>query len=220
MNCGIYRITIGDKYYYGQSSRLKKRTNEHRSYLNRGCHPNKFMQAAYDKYQDYKYEIILYCDEDNLDMYEQKFLDEHYGLEDCMNLSKCAEATRRGHAMSEETKQKLRNRVITDEWRANIGRASKGRVHSPESRKRISEAITGVPRPNAVGGKNHRARKVMATLPDGTIKVWDTVKEAAEEVGYDRSFLSKVCRGLKPQPGTSHKYKKTEHIWGWVFTYI
>ena len=49
----------------------------------------------------------------------------------------------KGRKMSEETKQKLRDRVFTPEWRQKISEASKGKVVSKETRQKLREANLG-----------------------------------------------------------------------------
>ena len=106
MSCGIYKITIGDHYYFGQSSDLVARRRAHHYSLKKQSHYNKHMQRCFDKYQEFSFEILLYCDEDNLDMYEQRLINTHIDDRKCMNISKRVGVYSRGHKVSEEEKIK------------------------------------------------------------------------------------------------------------------
>lgn len=48
-----------------------------------------------------------------------------------------------GIVRSDETKQKIKDRVFTDEWRKNIGDSSRGRVHSLETIEKINSHHRG-----------------------------------------------------------------------------
>ena len=50
-NCGIYQITnkMDNKFYLGSSSNLKNREKAHYSYLQKGKHPNRYLQKAYNE---------------------------------------------------------------------------------------------------------------------------------------------------------------------------
>ena len=109
MSCGIYKITIGDHYYFGQSVDLMNRISRHKRELLNRRHKNPYMQNCFDKYQEFSFEILLYCDEDNLDMYEQRFIDAHYEDENCMNIQRHVGFTSLGLSHTDETKAKLRD---------------------------------------------------------------------------------------------------------------
>ena len=126
-NVGIYRIQIGPYYYLGQSQELKKRGKEHLYRLKKGNHVNPKMQNIYNKYKDYSFKVMIECDADQLDYLEQSALDIHWGYDDCMNLSKCAEAPTRGLKLSEETKRKM-------------SEAQKGKKLSEEHKRKLIES--------------------------------------------------------------------------------
>ena len=60
---GIYKITINDKCYVGKSADLNKRDKEHQWMLEERKHHNPYLQNAYHKYQEYKFEVLEYADE-------------------------------------------------------------------------------------------------------------------------------------------------------------
>ena len=76
---GIYKITnlINNKIYIGSSKNLKKRLNDHFSYLKRNKHGNNHLQASYNKHglNYFTTEIIEECDLTILIKREQYYID-------------------------------------------------------------------------------------------------------------------------------------------------
>lgn len=156
-NTGIYRITniIADKYYIGSAIDFKKRFQKHRSDLRLGRHHSKHLQRAWDKYSEsaFKFEILLYCDEENLLFYEQIALDYFNKL---YNIALKA-GSRLGLKNSKETREKIsksnKGRVVWNkgiktgrrplEVRKKISEGLKGRPVSEETRRKISESEKG-----------------------------------------------------------------------------
>jgi len=67
----------------------------------------------------------------------------------------------KGKTLSEEHKEKLRNKPITDETRQKISNAGKGRIVTEETRKKQSEALMGIKRgPQTEEVKERRAQKL------------------------------------------------------------
>ena len=92
MRC-IYRIDINDRYYIGSTDNLKNRKRLHLIKLKKQYHPNKFLQNLYNKYGEelFIFTVIESVDGDiDLLKVEQTYLDEHFGKENCVNLSPIA----------------------------------------------------------------------------------------------------------------------------------
>ena len=221
MKSGIYKITIGPKYYFGQSLDVSMRKNQHTSKLFRDMHYNVYMQNAYNKYQEFKFEVVLYCDADNLDMYEQIFLDKYVGEKDCMNILANAYSSK-GYKHTDETRAKMSKiqtgRKHTEETKAKMRKIATGRPVSEEARRKISETKRSQNKKMTKSETKHLRKRVKAVLPDGTIKYWDSAKEAQDDLGF---WVQGYCTGKTPQPGTGKlKYKKNAAIHGWVFSYV
>lgn len=79
-NCGIYKITClkNNKIYIGSSKNLSNRLYNHKYSLKNGIHKNVFLQKDWNYYgeENFKFEIIEYCDEDKQYELEQKYLNE------------------------------------------------------------------------------------------------------------------------------------------------
>ena len=133
MKAGIYRITIHDTFYYGQSVDLQNRKDKHMSYLRRGQHQNQRLQRAYDKYNEFTFEVVLVCETNELDRYEQWFLDTYHSMEKCANMATYAESPGRGRTVSQEERQRQSERMQGN-------KRSLGYKHTQEAKDRISAA--------------------------------------------------------------------------------
>lgn len=137
---GIYRITCtaNGKIYIGQSKRLLKRINEHRSLLLHRRHTNLHMQGTWNKYGEtsFVFDIIEICEYAVLTEREQYWLDtlQPFNAKG-FNHMRIAEAP----PSSKGVKRSL-------ETRARLSAASKGRTKTPEQCKQMSEARKGISR--------------------------------------------------------------------------
>jgi group I intron endonuclease len=140
------------KVYIGSAYNLKKRWYEHRHYLNKSCHQNPHLQAAWNKYgaKEFQFKVLEYCAIDQLKDREQHYLDIYMPKGMCYNIALDAVAPMRGRKITEETRRKrskaLKGRILSDEHRRKIGDAnkggsgSKGRIVTEETRLKISES--------------------------------------------------------------------------------
>lgn len=123
MTCGIYKIVYNDKLaYVGSSVNIERRWRQHRDTLKRGVHSNFLLQRAWDKYgvDAFKFYIIEECFKESLCEREQFHIDNDKPL---FNLS---DANGR-HEHTEETKAKMRGRIVSKETREKLSKALKGR---------------------------------------------------------------------------------------------
>lgn len=119
--------TVSGKKYIGQTKDFQKRKLSHLSALRNGRSHNRHLQFAFDKYGEssflfYSIEDYEVCDLDNREQYWIKTLQTvEYGY----NLDYGGGGIRGYH--------------FTDEQRANISNALKGRIFSEETRRKMSE---------------------------------------------------------------------------------
>lgn len=131
MTSGIYKIIISKYYYIGSSNNIERRTTKHLQHLRENKHVNPFLQNVYNKHSDWKIEIVERCKESKLLEAEQKYIDEHYGKDGCLNLNPtaCKPPSARGRILSEETKRKMSESkagwIPSDEAKHNMSVAAR-----------------------------------------------------------------------------------------------
>lgn len=148
---GIYYIKniINNKLYIGQSVDVYARLSRHKTDL-RGGRDSRHLQKSYDKYGEDNFEFVLLmeCAEEDLDFWEKYYIkkwdtqNENYGY----NLDGGGSKSR---LMSEETK-------------ALMSKAKKGRVVSEETRRKLSAShpdFSGKNNPNFGKVRSEQSRQ-------------------------------------------------------------
>jgi group I intron endonuclease len=92
---GIYRIDIGQRFYYGSAANIRRRISAHLKALQREKHNNRKMQNAYNKHRDFRFCVVeevanLQAFPDALLQCEQYWIDSGFGDPLCMNLAPTA----------------------------------------------------------------------------------------------------------------------------------
>jgi len=149
----VYQITnlVNNKFYIGSSANLYERWRKHRNKLRSGTHPNKYIQASWNKYGEraFIFEIVAEFEavEDML-AYEEGLIQKHLGSPLCMNLAKWVDSPMRGRtgkthpnygkAIPEATKELLRKATLR-QWDVSDPRT--GKTHSEEVKAKISQKV-------------------------------------------------------------------------------
>lgn len=133
MNSGIYTITnnTNGHRYVGSSVDLKKRFRDHHHYLRNEKHDNSHLQRAWIKYGHlaFKFQILFYCDPEMCITFEQMAMD---ALRPEYNIAPIA-----GSCLG------VKFGPHSEETRARMSEAQKGRVFSEEHRAKLSVAGKG-----------------------------------------------------------------------------
>lgn len=107
----------------------------------------------------------------------------------------------RGRKLPEKERLKRVGKVHSPETRAKMSASHTGKVRSAEhsanlrgsrsdeTRRRISEGHAGK--------KNWSAKPIVVTHPDGTEERFECAKYAIDKYGFHQSEISKCCRGLR-----------------------
>ncbi|RKR46275.1 GIY-YIG nuclease family protein [Paraburkholderia sp. BL17N1] len=163
---GVYRITGSDGgFYIGSSQNILARWNGHKTYLRKGDHRSKQLQAAFNAsgLESLKFEILFLCDLKDLLFYEQRALDVFrppYNASptagSCKGIARTAETKAKCAAakigkvrgpMSPETREKIaaaaRARSAQPEYRAMLSASMKGKPKSAEHRAKLAEINKG-----------------------------------------------------------------------------
>lgn len=180
MKSGVYQITnrIDGRKYIGSAQNFSARWAKHSYDLRNGKHHSKFMQRCFDKYGEdaFAFEVLLYCDKENVLMYEQILLD---AVRPEYNMHKSAFSSM-GRVTSQETKLKLKAAIT-------------GKTRSNETRKRMSEAWK---HRNPVPPISEETRKKMSDSQKGGKKI-RTAEHQAKISAAKRKLSDQNIRDVK-----------------------
>ena len=152
MNSGIYQITclVNLKIYIGSTANFERRLKTHKTTLKNNKHKNPHLQSAFNKYgeSNFIYEVVEYCEENNLKVAEQTWMDktECYIREKGFNNCKLSDRptgykhTEASRKIMSDKKKGTKQSAETIAKRVEI---LKGRKHSEESKKKMSEIKLG-----------------------------------------------------------------------------
>jgi group I intron endonuclease len=133
LNCGIYEIVCckNNKRYVGSSKSLTDRLYKHKYMLLNNSHHSKKLQAAWNKHGElnFKFNVMLYCSIENLQMYEQTFID----FNECYTKGYNSAPNAGGQ----------RNFKHSDETKRLLSEIGKGRPHSEKHKQALAVALQG-----------------------------------------------------------------------------
>ena len=167
MTSGIYCIEnlVNGKKYIGRSVNITRRWNTHRSQLRLNCHPDKFLQNAWNKYGEVNFKFwiidILPRDQEKLKLLEIYFIELYNSFWENgkgYNLTRGGENAF-GTIWNEERRKEMSKRVSgKNHW--NYGKntpaetiekmknSQYGKTMSLEARKKLSITNSGTGNPN------------------------------------------------------------------------
>lgn len=238
MNQGIYKIVnrVTDQFYIGSAVNLQRRKTRHFSELRNNRHNNKKLQASWNKYGEeaFVFEVLEYvADKELLYITEDKWLAGHVGKAYCYNLGMAAISPMLGlcgdknpmwgrtFTHTDEAKAKIaaasRGREVSAEARAKRSAKLKGRIITQEQRDKISKTLSGEgnywygkERPESFKEKIRKA--VVATSPDGVSTTYESIQALREALDLSPPTVN---RALKSGAAlTRGPYK------GWQFAYV
>ena len=201
MNTGIYRIEIGDYFYWGSTMNYTKREREHHSGLRGGCHSNIKMQNVYDKYKDFEMNLVVFTNENILQI-EQEFIDLDYDNHYCMNLAKDVTASFLGRTHTLEARKLMsetrKGRKFTPEHRDNLSKAKQGKNNPMYGKKGKNNARYGKKVSSETRKKMSQAHinhTVYHFVHDDGLEEKCTQYDLRTKYNLDISCLSKVTSG-------------------------
>lgn len=194
-NCGVYIINnkLNGHNYVGSSVNIKKRFSRHKTELRQNKHPNRYLQRAWNKYEEENFEFIH---------------TEHIAYPDQIRKREIKNITIFGgdynlikvnlegvFYYTQETKDKMsisakgkKKKPMSEEGKANITRATIRRYLDEEYCKNHANSM---PR----GSNHHLAKKVYQYSIDGKfIKEWSYIGET-KELGIDPTQVSVCVKG-------------------------
>lgn len=166
----IYFIswTNNEYFYIGQTQSFRTRKSQHLCKLRKRLHSNKKFQNVFNKYGEPKFQVLEYCEVEELNTIEQWYLNEFVGKENCLNIAKDVLAPKRGLKHSDKAKKKM-------------SEIAKGR--SKEVKQKIYKSRS---KPILQYSKNREF-----------IKEWISIGEAAQAINVDKSCIRRCCTGKR-----------------------
>lgn len=216
---GVYQIynTETGKRYIGSSINIEERLKQHRRKLKSNKHCNQHLQNAWNKYAEYLvFEPLEYCEPDECLKLEQKYIDYYNSANREYGYNIDAQAASAGKHLSEETKQKLRERhlgkkidpkIVEKIRQANLGK--KKPKQSETMKRKYAEGYT-IPRFTEVSldkqieWRNHLSESAkrrfqdLSNRPEGfyikcifsnDIKYYPSLREASRQLNIDKQGI-------------------------------
>ena len=206
-NCGTYIVKSGNTAYIGSSSNLVQRKSAHKRDLQRGIHPNKNLQKAFDQCGDYSFiphQFITQVDCSNelrtiLRNAEQTLLDEAHksNLWVIANISK--------NAFGPDCRPDMVEKWQDPEFRETMTNLRRSRVITDETKRKMSIAKQGA--------NNVKARKVIVTNPDGSETTFDTTTDAATFFRISQQLMHLMLVGKTGWPGKGKFIRNKQNEW-------
>lgn len=222
MKSGIYKITnlLNDKFYIGSTCNFKDRKSKHKNRKS-----NTIISRAIQKYgwDNFKFEIIEYCDVDKLIERESYYFELLQPFKENNGYNILRNPIKNGWVdakHTEESKMKMsesRKGIIpwnkgkkgvqecSDETRKLYSEQRKGEKNSFYGKKHSKETIKHLKEIAKQRDMSHCNKKVVQLdkITGEIIKIWDSISDAADQVlgNKKNSRISAVCRGRAKSAG-------------------
>jgi group I intron endonuclease len=166
MNSGIYLISnvANGKLYVGSSENIPNRWCDHIKPLRRGCHPNRYLQNAFNKHGEnsFRFDVIEFCELRDYHIDPCGYTDDIRYLTDRETwwVVLLGTLSPKGYNLILPDRS-----IISNETRLKLSKASQGNQralghkHSDEVRRRISETHKGKPKPEEQKRKMSASQK-------------------------------------------------------------
>jgi len=151
-------------------------------------------------YSNFTLDILEYCEPSDLLAREQYYLDL---IKPGYNLLSVAGSSL-GFKHSEETLDKFKSRVLSDEARANLVASATGRVLSEDTKAKISAARSGIKLSAETRAKMSAATAAIqgvavevTNIQTGITEQFSTLTDAASFLGVSRTTVKNVVKSGK-----------------------
>jgi group I intron endonuclease len=207
---GIYRIRrfSNNDCYIGSAVTLSRRLWNHRGYLRGNVHPNKRLQAAWNKYGEasFGFEILLICAPNDLLFYEQRAIDiikpKYNNSPNANSNLGISFPTMKGRKRDPEICAKIsashKGVALSESHRRSISAAKKGRMPHPGFRR------PGGSRPaSEYDGRRGRKRN-----PESIMKSADA-RRGKKRTAEQRQRMSEAALRMPPEVRKRIDYIRT-----------
>ena len=192
MKSGIYKIEINNKIYIGRDKNLNInfRMKKHLRSLKKGNHPNKHLQNAYLKFNEFNYDIIEFCDYEIINEREIYWI-EHFKskyTEFGYNMTSGGDVCPSEMISGEDMVK--RNEKISGTLKVfyeNNIKTFKGKKHTEECKKQMSDNKKGKYKSDS--NPNYRSDITNIMIKDSLLEC-GSIKSAAKKLNCSQPFLS------------------------------
>jgi len=146
---GIYSIIclINNKQLIGETNKVKKRLDQHKSRLVNNCHENPYLQNAFNKYglENFSFTLLEYCELELSKIREDYYCKLHNTHNPKFGYNIRPTGTELKGKFPEETRQKISKSLRNSEKfkKRDSGKGMRGKKHSEETRSKMSYSNTG-----------------------------------------------------------------------------
>lgn len=210
--CVYIHTAPNGKMYIGQTSQKPEaRWNNGRGYCRRikGKYAQPLMARAVHKipWEYWEHEVVyegLTAEEANL--YEEWLI--YLGWTDNPEYGYNIRKGGSNGGLSEETKKKIgdanRGKVHSEEQNKRHSEIMRGRTLSEETKQKLRDASLGKAMSDEAKEKlsnYHKKQVIQYDLNGNLIKIWNSAKEAAQELGIHTSKICLCCQGKRNKTG-------------------
>lgn len=188
---GIYRIDLGNDWFYGGSStNLDQRHRNHLRELRADRHNNQIMQGCFNKYGVFEFVIVGLCPPSDILFLEQVWLDKNFLHPKCVNICRVAGNTA-GYKHSIAALNKMSEHAKTSPaaiaHQTELHNARIGTVHSAATRRQMSAKKIGIPRSSATKAKIAKSHKTSPLVAAAREKFRGVPKSATHRKNLSES---------------------------------
>ena len=202
-------IHNNDVKYIGKSDNPNQRFKEHlRKSKYKKTYKDNWLNQLIKSSQIPELLLLDIVPSDNFGFWEDFYIDlfKSFGFK-LTNLAPGGGGGNFGDIINKKISEKLKGRIINDEWRNNIRNGSIGRKHSKEtienfSKQRIGDgnSMFGVKR-KRIWDENKRKKIVQLDLFNNQLHKWDSIQDAVVGTGTNRASINYVLKGKRNQAG-------------------
>ena len=200
INYSVYKITnkTTNQCYIGVDSYYPRRVKQHQRDLKNNKHKNKYLQNSYNKYmkESFTFELLKSCNSRNEMLNEEINSIKYFNsLQTGFNHTIGGEGSF-GYKHSKKSISKMSSwkRIITDEWRNNISKATKG-VKKKKGIKRVNH-----PNYNKwLGGEKHPVSKFKQIEIDNMRNLYCkgvSLKELSIKYNTSKTYICNIVNNL------------------------
>jgi len=221
---GVYTIknSKNGKQYIGSSLNVRRRFITHRHLLNKGIHHCSHLQRAWNKYgkECFKFELLEEVERSELLEVREQYWIDNVGL--LYNSCKVA-GNKSGFKHTEVTKCKISlgnsGKKRSNEFKTYLSKLNKGNTHSIETRKKISDGLTGTKQnltEDEIKRRTERLKPYMTGQTIGFKHSEETKRKISiKKTGIKQSEATKIRRAKSLEKQIVQYDKDMNHIKDW-----